>query len=205
MKPEKLLAPAAALALLMLAACSSLGPGPAPQLYVLAPQLGPLADAPQVSAQFVVAEPDTPESLNTPRIALTRGVMLDYYAGAAWADRVPALIQGSLVDALDKSGKIAAVASDTQGVRGDFRLETQLKDFTAHYDTPDGPPTITVRIVAKLVESDGRQIVASLDSVHSQQAGANTVPEVVAAFDSALSASLEEIAGFALKSAPAPH
>jgi len=202
MKPEKLIAPFAALAFIALAACSSLGPGPQPQLYMLSPQLAALGDAPEAKWQLVVAEPETPESLNSPRIALTRGDMLDYYAGAAWADRVPYLIQGALVDALDKSGKIAAVARDTDGVRGDYRLETELKDFSAHYQTEDGAPTVTVRIVAKLVAADGRQIVASLDSVHSEQASANSVPAVVAAFNTALSASLEEIAGWALKAPP---
>jgi cholesterol transport system auxiliary component len=205
MKTEKIIAPFAALAFFMLAACSSIGPGPAPQLYVLAPQVGALGDAPQVSWQLVVAEPDAPQSLSTARIALTRGANLDYYANAAWADRAPALVQDTLVDAFDKSGKIAAVAPDTAGVRGDYRLETELRDFSAHYDTQDGIPTVTVRIVAKLVAADGRQIVASLDSVHTQQASANSVPAVVEAFDGALSASLEEIAGWALKAPPAGH
>lgn len=200
MKPEKILTPIAAALIFALAACSSLGPPPAPQLYVLAPQLGAIADAPQVSWQLVVAEPDAPESINSSRIALTRGVTLDYFANAAWADRVPALIQSALVDAFDKSGKIAAAGRDTEGVRGDYRLETVLRDFSAHYGGENGNPTITVRIVAKLIKN--REIVATLDSVHTEQAGANSVPAVVEAFDTALSASLEEIAGWALKSAP---
>lgn len=200
MKLEKFLAPIAAAFVFALAACGAIGPGPAPQLYVLSPQLHALDDAPQVSWQLVVAEPAAPDSLDSARIVLTRGVTLDYYADSAWADRAPALIQGALVDAFDKSGKIAAVARDTEGVRGDYRLETALKDFSAHYDSENGIPTVTVRIVAKLVK--GREIVATLDSVHTQQAGANSVPAVVEAFDSALSASLEEIAGWTLKTAP---
>jgi len=202
MKPERILAPLAALLMFTLAACSSFGPGPAPQLYVLAPQLGPVADAPQVTWQLEVAEPEAPESLDTSRIALMRGVTMDYFANVAWADRVPSLIQSDLVDAFDKSGKISAVASDTQGVRGDYRLESELKDFSAHYETEDGIPTVTVRIVARLV-SDDRKVVASFDSVHTEQAGANTVPAVVEAFDTALAASLEEIAAWALKAPPA--
>ncbi len=91
---------------------------------------------------------------------------------------------------------------DSQGVRGDYRLETEIKDFSAHYDVPDGIPTITVRIVAKLVSAKDRQIVASLDSVHTEQASANSVPAAVQAFNTALSASLEEIAGWALKAPP---
>ncbi len=200
MKPEKLIAPIAAAILFSLAACGTFGPPAAPQLYVLAPQAHALDDAPQVSWQLVVGEPDAPDSLNSARIALMRGVTMDYYANAAWADRAPALIQGALVDAFDKSGKIAAVARDTEGVRGDYRLESVLKDFSAHYDGDNGMPTVTVRIVARLVKD--RQIVASIDSVQTEQANANTVPAVVVAFDSALSASLEQIAGWALKAAP---
>lgn len=200
MKPEKFAAAIVGALIFVLGACSAIGPGPVPQLYVLNTQAHALDDAPQVSSQLVVAEPQSPESFNSERIALTRGVTMDYYADSAWADRAPALIQSALVDALEKSGNIAAVARDTEGVRGDYQLETVLKDFSAHYDSQDGIPTVTVHIVAKLVKD--RQIVASLDSVHTEQASANSVPAVVQAFDTALSASVEEIASFALKSAP---
>lgn len=194
-----------ALSLLMLASCSGMiGPGPAPELYVLHPQLGPLADAPAVSWQLVVAEPDAPDSLQSERIALMRGVSMDYYANSAWSDRLPSLVQGEIVEALEKSGKIRAVARDTEGVRGDYRLQSELKDFSAHYDVQDGIPTVTVRIVAKMIATKNREIVATLDSVHTAQASANSVPAVVSAFDEALSASLEEIAGWALHAPELP-
>lgn len=203
---SKIFARSAVLAVLVfaVAACSSLGPGPSSQLYVLNPQLGPIGDAPQTKWQLVVAPPESAESFDTNRIALSQNpVTMDYYANAVWPDRAPVLIQGLLVEALDKSGKITAAARDTEGLRGDYLLETEVKDFTAHYSVPDGVPTVTVRIVAKLVSTTDRQIVASLDSIYSAPADMNTVPAVVMAFNAALGASLEEITGWALHALPA--
>jgi cholesterol transport system auxiliary component len=128
-------------------------------------------------------------------------VTLDYCANSAWTDRAPLVVQNLLVEALEKSGKIKAVSRDTEGLRADYLLQTNLKDFSAHYDVQDGIPTVTVHITAKLLTKD-RTIAASLDSVHTAQATANSVPAVVIAFDEALAASLEEIAGWALRAPP---
>ncbi|HEV2562546.1 MAG TPA: ABC-type transport auxiliary lipoprotein family protein [Rhizomicrobium sp.] len=199
---NRLLAPILAafvLTAFVLAACGAIGPGPAPQLYVLKPQLGALADAPQVNWQLAVATPQAQDSLDSHRIALMQGpVTMDYYANAAWTDSAPLVVQGLLLEALEKSGKISGVSRDTEGLNADYVLQTDLKDFSAHYDVADGIPTVTVHIVAKLLAKD-RTIVASLDSNHTAQASANSVPAVVLAFDEALGASLEEIAGWALR------
>jgi cholesterol transport system auxiliary component len=187
------------LAALLLAACGAIGPGPSPQLYVLKPQLGALADAPQVNWQLAIATPEAEDSLDTHRIALMQGpVTMDYYANAAWTDRAPLVVQGLLLEALEKSGKISGVSRDTGGLNADYMLQTDLKDFSAHYDVADGIPTVTVHITARLLTKD-RNIAASLDSSHTAQASANSVPAVAIAFDEALGASLEEIAGWALR------
>ena len=129
---------------------------------------------------------------------------MDYYANAAWADRAPALVQDALVDAFDKSGKIAAVAArHRKGVRGDYRLEIGAAAISPPITTcrTAFPPSPCASWPSWWPRSD-RQIVASLDSVHTEQASANSVPAVVEAFDTALGASLEEIAGWALKASP---
>ena len=68
-------------AALTLSGCADLiGPEPAPQLYVLRPELSALPQAPAVTWQLTIALPSAPLSLDTPRIALQRWAeTLDYY------------------------------------------------------------------------------------------------------------------------------
>ena len=74
-------------AILTLAGCGSLlGPsGPPLQLYRLRPAF-PAAGGTSVSWQLAVARPLATQSLDTERIALMRGAMMDYYAdGWRWS------------------------------------------------------------------------------------------------------------------------
>lgn len=196
-----LLAGAASLAL---AGCASMiGPGPAPQLYVLRPKLGPIADVPEAAWQLGVPLPTTAQSLDTDRIALElTPETMDYYANAAWPDRVPVIVQRTLLEAFEMSGKIKAVARDTEGMRADYLLQSDLRSFEARYDVPDTAPTIVIDISVKLLKPEGREIVATLQSRHTAQASANSVPAVVAAFDEALGEAAEDIAAWTLKAPP---
>jgi cholesterol transport system auxiliary component len=190
----------------VLAGCSGIiGPsGPPAQIYVLQPQLSALSDAPKVSWQLVIGEPSTSESLDTLRIALIRGQGLDYYANAQWTDSMPHLFQNLLVQAFETSGKIAAVAGSTEGVRADYVLGTEIRSFEAHYATENGAPTIVVDVVARLMGIDLRVVIATLFSHHEAPAARNDIPSVVSAFDQAVGATLEDIAAWTLRQNMSP-
>ena len=189
-----------------LSACGSLiGPSePPPQLYVLHPALGVIADAPQIDAQITVSSPVVSAVLDTRRIALMRGQTMDYYANAAWTDQTSDLLQGLLVEALEKSGKAKAVGRMSSGVRPDYIVVTEVRDFTAHYDSENGAPKIVVDIVTNLVTATRHDVIGTLDARREAQASANSVPATVDAFALATSAALEDIAGFVLKTATPP-
>jgi cholesterol transport system auxiliary component len=96
-------------AALTLSGCGSLigPPSPAPQIYVLHPEFGAVADAPAVGWQLVVGTPVAADSLDRERIALERAPnVMDYYANAQWPDRLALVVQTLLVEAFEKSGKI---------------------------------------------------------------------------------------------------
>src|SRR6185503_11844968 len=92
-----------------LSGCSVLQ-GPAiPQLYVLRPQV-PMSMGPRVNWRLAVAAPDAVASLDTQRIALTRSATtMDYFANAAWPDRLSLIVQRQLIQAFDSSGRILSV------------------------------------------------------------------------------------------------
>ncbi len=140
-----------------------------------------------------------------PRIALFNPpARMDYYANAAWPDRLPQLVQAALVQAFERSGKIAAVASDDAGLRSDYMLQTEIRDFNAVYDTPDAAPKVKVRMMVKLAHTHARDIVQTLEVAQEVPAGANTIDNVVIAASQALTTCLKQIVEWALKAPPLP-
>lgn len=180
---------------LVLTGCGGiLSEAPKRQLYRLEPALAPPARLPHVAAQLLVAVPVAPGGLDTARIALSRSaVSLDYFADAEWTDRAPLLVQTGLVDAFEKSGAVDAVARDSVGLRADFVLETEIRDFEAVYDSPNGPPHVSIALTAQLIKIPERKIVAQIPVARQAMAAANDVPAVVRAFDEALGAAVAEV------------
>ncbi|HEY4114883.1 MAG TPA: ABC-type transport auxiliary lipoprotein family protein [Rhizomicrobium sp.] len=192
-------------AAVLLAGCAGniIGPPPAPQLYVMQPDFGAVADAPAANWQLVVALPDAPDSLDTARIALINAPnTMDYYANAQWTDRLPSLLQSLTVQAFQSSGKMKAVGRDTEGLSPDYVLGLDIRDFEAYYAAPDTPPRIDVKIVANLMNPLSHVVVATLRSDHSAQASANNMASITQAFTEATGAAVKEIVNWTLHAPP---
>ncbi len=188
-----------------LSACSSLvGPPEPPPIYLLRPPLPPAGGGPRVGWQLSIVLPEAPDSLDTDRIALEQpGGTVDFYANAVWPDRLSLLVQSALIDAFGASNRITAVGRDTEGLKSDYLLETDIRDFEAVYEVADTAPSVVVRIQAKLVLARTRAIVQALNARAEAQAAANDVPSVVAAMNQALGTTMSQIVGWAL-TAPMP-
>lgn len=188
---------------LVLAACGNiLGPPPASQIYMLRPT-EPAQGGGKVSWALSIVKPDASDSLDTNRIALTRSdTQLDYYANAIWPDRLPDLIQTALLAGFEATGRIDSVARDEDSMHADYQLTTDIRDFEAHYATPDGVPTVAIIIVAHMAEAHSRNIVANLSVNFSEPASANSVDAVVQAFDIALAKAVAQIVNWALDLPP---
>jgi cholesterol transport system auxiliary component len=185
----------------LLSACGSLQlipTPPTPQLYLLRPQIMPPMGSP-VAWRLAVAIPDAKASLNTARIALSRSATtMDYYANAAWDDRLPLLLQNLLLETFDSSGRIVSVGRDTAGLETDYLLQTEVRNFEAHYDTPDSAPKIMVSLQAKLARMPQREIVGTLNAAQQAQASANNLDSIVLAFDEATAPAVAQIAAWTL-------
>jgi cholesterol transport system auxiliary component len=177
----------------VLSGCSVLQ-GPAiPQLYVLRPQV-PASMGPRVNWRLAVAAPDAVAGLDTARIALTRSpTTMDYFANAAWTDRLTLIVQRQLIQAFDTSGRITSVDRDTSGLEADFVLQTEIRDFQARYDTPDGAPQVVVSIQAKMARMPQREIATSVNATQQSAATANEINSIVVAFNQACGAAIAQI------------
>jgi cholesterol transport system auxiliary component len=193
---------------LALAGCSGnlIGPPPAPQLYLLHPEFGPL-QAPAVPWELTVAQPVAPESLDTERIALINAPnVMDYYAHAQWTDRAPLLLQGLLVEAFEKSQRIAAVGRESAGIRSDYILQSELHDFEAYYAVLDTPPKIRVSLTASLLGSLRHEVIATVQVSREADAAANNLAAVTAAFSQATGEAVVYLVNWALNTPlPGPN
>jgi cholesterol transport system auxiliary component len=190
-------------AALALAGCSDLipGRGPAPNLYTLTPKSTFDPELPKVAWQLVVEEPVATRGLDTDLIALTpSAVEIKYFARSRWVDRAPRMIQSLLVQSFERTGKIVSVGRQAIGLRSDFNLVSELRQFQADYsgvgqpavtgqDTdapPSGRPVIRIVLNAKIVKQPKQTIVASRTFEVALPATGTDMPSIVQSFDEAL-------------------
>jgi cholesterol transport system auxiliary component len=195
-------------AVLSAAGCTSVIPGAntePPRIYDLSPKSTFAPDLPSVRWQLVIEQPVAAASLNTTRIALSRSpVTVDYYARAVWTDTAPRLVQTRLVESFENSKKIISVGRDAVGLRSDYVLKTELRQFEALYVDP-GPPTVYVQINAKMVKMPERVIITNMTVQRKIRAASPALDDVIYAFDDALGKILKRVVEWALVAPTRPN
>jgi cholesterol transport system auxiliary component len=178
--------------LLLLGGCTTVGAvvdvvtREPPRLYNLTPTTA--FDAlPTVNARLSVEVPTATAGLNRSRIAVRpTPTMLDYYAGAQWIDSVPVMVQNVLIQSFENSGAIDVLGREAVGLRADYALLTDLRDFQAEYtDGRSGPPDIRIRVNARLVTLPRRTQVAATTVESVVRAESTGAESIVLAFDAA--------------------
>ena len=194
----------AVLAAVVLAGCAGMlpGGGAPPQLYTLSPKSTFAADLEVITWQLVVEVPIAAGGLTTPRIALkTKPIELQYFASARFTESAPEMVQTLLVESFENTGKIVAVGRQAIGLRSDYNLKSELREFQAEYFGGVEIPTVRVRINAKLIKQPQRVIIASQNFEQRVKAAGPKMAEVVAAFDEALGKVLKGVVEWTLRSA----
>lgn len=168
-------------------------------LYTLTPKTSFPDDLPSVTWQLVVELPTASAGIDSSRIALTHDPFtLEYYAKASWTDNAPGMVQSLLIESFERTGKIVAVGPESAGLRPDFILKTDLREFQANYRSDDPIPTAIVRMTAKLVAMPQRKIVRAITSEKSVKASGSAFPDVLNAFDDAIGHVFREIVVYTL-------
>ncbi|HEX6093231.1 MAG TPA: ABC-type transport auxiliary lipoprotein family protein [Dongiaceae bacterium] len=170
------------------------------QLYTVTPKTSYPETLESVDWQLVVEMPNAATSLDTPRIALQRTPFtLEYYAGSAWTDNAPLMVQTLLIESFESTRSITAVGREGVGLRPDYVLKTDLREFEAIYEDGSPNPVIWVRINAKVVKMPERRIVSSATFERREASAGTKLPDIVAAFDEALGHTLKRIVLFVLE------
>jgi cholesterol transport system auxiliary component len=166
------------------------GTGTPPRMYVLTPKSTFSDTLPRVDWQLLVELPQAQAGINTARIALRDSpIELRYFELSNWTD--------------------LAVGREAIGLRADYVLKTELREFQAEFSQrlPQKaevgigkipPPTIRVRINAKLIKMPRRSIVASKNFEYLIDAEENSMEEIIGAFDASLGKSMRRLVEWTL-------
>jgi cholesterol transport system auxiliary component len=155
-------------AALTLAGCSDIlpKPPPAPALYRLTAagdfaSAAPAGAAALASTQLQVEVPSAEAALDTTRIALSRSATtLDYFADAAWTDRLPLVLQAGLLASFQNAHRVVALAGAASAAHGDAILAIELRHFEAQYGG-SGPPQWRIELHADLISATDRKVIAT--------------------------------------------
>ncbi len=179
------------------AACQFPGQGTPPREFRLTPKTTFPEDLPKVDWSLVIDRPAIVPSIDTVRIARTRGIEVEYYADATWVDRPAAMIEPLIVESFQNSGAIEVVAGRRSDVRPDFMLQTNLEAFQAR-QTGSEPAEARVALSARLMTMPKRLVVGTAAIGRSVPAQAADLPSIAAAFDDALGKVLKRLVEWTL-------
>lgn len=199
---RRLLAGSGMLLPVAIAGCGILPtPRPPSQLYRLSPKSTFDADVPAVGWQLGIEPPLAPSGLNSAQIAVMRNELtMDYYAGALWVDTAPAMVHRLLIESFENSGRIVGVGRSGAGLRSDYELRVELREFQAEYLDSASVPSIRVRINCKLIKKPQRIILASEAFESFKGAPDNRIESIVKTFDLALGSVMKKIVSWTLRS-----
>ena len=178
-----------------LAACAPLiETEPPPILYNLTPKNTFPENMPMVDWQLVINEPIAARGLDTTRIvARPSPTQLQYIAGSRWTNRAPRMVQTLIVESFENSGKIIAVGRQAIGLRSDYNLKTELREFQAEFYDGEKIGQVRVRINAKLIAQPQQVIIASKNFERVARADSESMQTIVDAFDRALGGVLKRL------------
>lgn len=190
---------------LSVAACGNfLGvPRAASNIFTLTPKSTFQPGLPRVDWQLVIEEPLASGGLEGARIAVRPSDLeLKYFADTRWTERAPKMIQTLLVESFENSGTIVAVGRQAIGLRSDFSLKTELREFQVE-TYRNGQ--VRVRINAKLIRQSRQTIMNSASFEAIAKPAGPGITNIVRAFDAALGAVLRDIVEWTIKEGQVAH
>ncbi|WP_417518690.1 ABC-type transport auxiliary lipoprotein family protein [Minwuia sp.] len=176
-----------------LTGCGSIFPVPqAPSnFYNLSPKSTFRSDLPTVDWQLVIEEPLAAGGLNTASIAFRPNPLeVQYFKDVRWTERVPKMVQTLLVESFENSGTIVSVGRQAIGLRADYSLLTEIREFQAERMAGG---KVRVRINAKLIQQPRQIIVRSQSFEATVPDNAESMDATIKAWDGAIGRVMKDI------------
>ncbi len=165
-------------------------------LYLLTPKSTFSQSLPRVQKQIVIQEPTATAAVNTDQIAVQpTPLQVQYLPRARWVDRAPLIVQALMVESFENSGRVAAVGRSTVGLRADYVIVPDLREFQGIVvgETENSKTVkIEVRMNIKIIDEFEDKIIASSSFQEAVVSTSDETPDLVAAFDTALGKTMRD-------------
>lgn len=196
-------APAAATAAVLMAALSACtgslfkSKEPAQAVYMLTNVPAPAGT--EIPGDLTILRPRVRPGLNTSLIAaLYPDRRLDHFAAARWSAPLEEVVQDLALQAFRGDAHVQNVHTDISSFGTGYWLEIDVADFQAEYGASgsgagSAPPTIHVRLAARLGASKDRHVLGQFEADVHESAADNRLTAIVDAYDRAASAALAKI------------
>ncbi len=190
------------LAVTLVSGCM-LARNPAP-MSILAPAIEtaqrPADDAVDWSLQ--VQRPVTDAMRDSDRVLVRRSPSrLQVYAGAAWLDSAPELLQALMIRSFSDTGSFAGV-SRAGGMRTRYSLASELRHFEA-VDDGGADLEVVLALQVNLIHQRSARAVASRSFFQQQRIQGKALDDLVPGFERALHGLLEELIDWVLEESAA--
>lgn len=172
-------------------------------LYALTPKSTFSSSLPRIRQQIVVEEPTATAAVNTDQIAVQpTPLQVQYLPNARWVDRAPLFVQALLIESFENTNKVAAVGRSTVGLRADYLIVTDLREFQAHViETPDQKTVlrVNVRLNIKIVDEYEDRIISSNSFEEFAQPATDQAHDIAVAFDEALGDAMRDAVEWSIR------
>jgi cholesterol transport system auxiliary component len=169
-----------------------------PTMYRLSPAANSAAADPASEARLTdlaVLRPRVRTGLDTDRIAaLYPDRRMDYFADVRWSGPLDAVLQDLAVQELHANSRLRHVSADASVFASPYWLEIEATDFQAEYPAGGGPPTVHVRLQARIGSAADRRVLARFEPDVHEAAADNRMSAIVDAYNRAADKALTEIA-----------
>ncbi len=160
------------------------------ELYSLTPKSTFTSNLPRIDQQIVVEEPTATAAVSTDQIAVQpTALRVQYLPRVRWVDRAPLIVQSLLIESFENTNRVPAVGSSAIGLRADYYIATDIREFQAIVPPDAGPDAqlqVDVRLNIKLIDAEEDRIIGSRSFSERAVAETDDPAVVAAAFDEAL-------------------
>ncbi|WP_299897283.1 ABC-type transport auxiliary lipoprotein family protein [uncultured Ruegeria sp.] len=172
-------------------------------LYLLTPKSTFSSALPRIQKQIVVEEPTATAAVNTDQIAIQpTPFQVQYLPRARWVDRAPLIVQTLLIESFENSSKVAAVGRSTVGLRADYVIAPDLREFQGIVvaDPENGDKIrIEVRMNIKVIDEYDDKIIASNSFQENVVAASDQTSDLIKAFDLALGRAMRDAVEWSIR------
>jgi ABC-type uncharacterized transport system auxiliary subunit len=194
---------AAAVGLVLSGCVGSLFKSKQPPQSVYLLSATPVSGGAAIPVDLAILRPQVRAGLDSTMIAaLYPDHRLDHFAGARWSAPLDEVVQSLALEALQ--GRVRDVQTEDSAFGTGYWLEIEVADFQAEYAAPEGtgvaaPPTVHVRLVARLGASGDRRVLGGLEADVRERASDNRMTAIVDAYNRAASAAIAKIGAEAVE------